>query len=163
MDSKTVSQSRVILAHLMQPQDANPAGNIHGGVIMKLIDNAAGVVGFRHARRNVVTASIDRIDFHAPVYVGNLVTFHAGLNYAGRTSMEIGVRVDTEDLLTGRVWHNASAYLTFVALDENGRPAEIPPLRAETPEEERRLHEATERARRRAAERQARRRGNDGL
>ena len=149
MPSKTVKETRVTVSHVMQPQDANVAGNVHGGVIMKLIDTTAGVVATRHARNNVVTASIDQLDFHFPAKIGNLLTFRASINMVGRTSMEIGVRVDTEDLITGRLTHTASAYLTFVALDENGRPREVPRLVPETEEEKRRLAEARERAARR--------------
>ncbi|MBW1644745.1 MAG: acyl-CoA thioesterase [Deltaproteobacteria bacterium] len=149
MPSKTVKETRVTVSHVMQPQDANVAGNVHGGVIMKLIDTTAGVVATRHARSNVVTASIDQLDFHFPAKIGNLLTFRASINMVGRTSMEIGVRVDTEDLITGRLTHTASAYLTFVALDENGRPREVPRLVPETEEEKRRLAEARERAARR--------------
>ena len=99
MDSspgRCVSETRLEAAEMMQPHHANPAGNVHGGVIMKMIDDAAGVVAIRHARSNVVTASIDRLEFHAPVYVGNLVVLKASLNYVGRTSMEVGVRVEAE-------------------------------------------------------------------
>lgn len=142
MEGKRVSESSVVMAQLMNPQDANPAGNVHGGVIMRLIDTAAGVVAFRHARTNVVTASIDRLDFHHPVYLGNLVTCKASLNFVGRTSMEIGVRVEAEDLLTGKVRKTASAYLTYVALDNGGYPAQVPPLILETEDEVRRHCEA---------------------
>lgn len=141
MNAKTVKETSVIISHLMQPQDANPAGLVHGGVIMKEIDNAAGVVAARHSRKIPVTASIDRIDFHNKVYVGNYVTFKASINYAGRSSMEIGVRVEAEDLLTGEISHVASAYLTFVALGlEKGQA--VPELIFETDDEERRNSEA---------------------
>lgn len=137
----------------MLPQDANPAGNVHGGVIIKYIDTAAGVVATRHARANTVTASIDRLDFHNPVYVGNLLTIKASLNMVGKTSMEIGVRVETENPLTGHIWHTASAYLTYVALDEKGRPKEVPPLILENEEERRRHNEARARRELRLTER----------
>jgi len=123
---------------MMQPHHANPAGNVHGGQIMKMIDDAAGVVAIRHARSNVVTASIDRLDFHAPVYVGNLVVLKASVNCVGRTSMEVGVRVEAEDLRTGAVRHTASAYLTFVSLDEAGKPRQLPPLILEGEDDRRR-------------------------
>jgi uncharacterized protein (TIGR00369 family) len=129
----------------MNPHDANPAGNVHGGVIMKLIDTAAAVVASRHARTNTVTASIDRLDFHHPVFVGDLVFFKASLNMVGRTSLEVGVRVEAENLTRGEVTHTASAYLTYVALDEEGRPRSVPPLILETEEETRRNHEANRR------------------
>lgn len=136
------SDSSVIIAQVMNPQDANPAGNVHGGVIMKLIDTAAGVVATRHSRSNVVTASIDRLDFHHPVFVGDLVFFKACINYAGKTSMEIGVRVEAENSKTGEVRHTASAYLTFVALDDKGKPKEVPGLILETSDEKRRFEQA---------------------
>lgn len=139
---KKVSQSSVVLAQIMLPADTNPAGNVHGGTIMKLIDNAAYVVAARHTGRNAVTASIDRLDFHYPVFLGNLVTLKASMNRAGRTSMEVGVRVEAEDLLSGEVRHTASAYLTFVALSAEGLPTTVPGLAAETDEERRRFAEA---------------------
>jgi len=142
MQGKTVKESSVIMSRVMSPQDVNLAGNVHGGVVMRLIDNAAGVVGARHTRANVVTASIDRLDFHHPVYTGDLVTLKAALNFVGTTSMEIGVRVEAENILTGVVRHTASAYLTFVSLGEEGRPIPVPPLILESEEERRRNREA---------------------
>jgi len=142
MEGKKVSESSVILAQQMNPQDANPTGNVHGGVIMKLIDTSAGVVATKHARANTVTASIDRLDFHNPVYVGNLLRLKASLDMVGKTSMEIGVRVESEDLITGKIRHTASAYLTFVALDKKGKPMLLPPLVLETREQKRRNREA---------------------
>lgn len=142
MKGKKIEESSVILAQQMNPQDANPAGNVHGGVIMKLIDTIAGVVATKHARANTVTATIDRLDFHHPVYVGNLLTLKASLNLVGRTSMEIGVRVESEDLITGEVRHTASAYITFVALNRENKPVELPPLILETRDQERRNREA---------------------
>jgi uncharacterized protein (TIGR00369 family) len=153
MEGKRVSDSTVIMAQLMNPQDANPAGNVHGGVIMRLIDTAAGAVAVRHARSNVVTASIDRLDFIRPAFIGDLVTFRASLNYVGRTSVEVGVRVEAENLITGDVRHTASAYLTFVALDRNGRPLEVPQLILETEEDIRRNGEARARREMRINER----------
>ena len=105
----------------MLPSDANPYGNVHGGEVMKLIDAVAGAAATRHARARVVTARIDELSFLAPVYVGHLVTARASVNHVGRTSMEVGVRVDAEDMLTGDVVHVASAYLVFVATDEERR------------------------------------------
>ena len=142
MDGKKGSESSVMLAQHMTPQDANNVGNVHGGVVMRLIDSAAGVVATKHARLNVVTASIDRLDFHHPSYVGDLLVLKARLNLVGRTSMEIGVRVESENIFTGEVKHTASAYLTFVALDENGKPTPLPPLLLETDEDARRNSEA---------------------
>jgi acyl-CoA hydrolase len=130
------------MAELMLPSDANPFGHVHGGTIMKLVDSAAGVAAHRHARSQVGTVRIDDMSFVAPVYVGNLVTLKAAVNAVWRTSMEIGVRVEAEDLFTGIVTHTSSAYLVFVALDAENRPIEVPRLVAETPEERRRLAEA---------------------
>jgi uncharacterized protein (TIGR00369 family) len=141
-DGKKVSESAVLTAQLMAPQDANAAGNVHGGVIMKLIDDAAGAVAYRHARSNVVTVSIDRLNFLHPIFVGDLVTFKASINMAGNTSMDIGVRVEAENLITGQVRHTASAHLTYVALDAHSKPKPVAPLIIETQEEERRFREA---------------------
>ena len=133
------------MSHMMLPTNANPFGHIHGGDIMKYIDDAAVVVAMKHARSTVVTASIDRLDFHKPVHIGNLLILKASLNATGRTSMEIGVRVEAEDLMTGIVTHIASAYLTFVALDENNKPTPVEPYTPDTPEGIRRKKQAQER------------------
>jgi len=150
MKEKTVSETSVTMAQVMLPQDTNPAGNVHGGVIMKLIDSAAAVVASRHARCNTVTASIDRLVFHHPVFVGDMLFLKASMNMVGKSSMEIGVRVEAENYVTGEVRHTASAYLTFVALDEKGKPREVPGLIFETEEEKRRNVEAHMRKRARA-------------
>lgn len=142
MRGKRVSDSTCTTVHLMTPQDANVAGNVHGGIIMKLIDEAGGIAAHRHARTNIVTASVDRIDFFHPVYVGDIVTIKANINQVGRSSMEIGVYVESEQVMTGEVRHTTSAFLTYVALDENGRPTDIPPLILETEEEKLRHQEA---------------------
>ncbi len=142
MEGKTVSESQITMAIQMNPEDANPVGNVHGGVVMKYVDTAAGAVAIRHARRICVTASIDRLDFHNPVYVGDLLILKASVTLVGRTSMEVGVRVEAENLLTGKVRHTASAYLSFVAIDEKGVPTEVPPLIMETDVETRRNCEA---------------------
>jgi uncharacterized protein (TIGR00369 family) len=154
MNAKTVSESTVTMSQLMTPEDANPAGNVHGGVIMRLIDNAGGTAAARHARSNVVTASIDRMSFHNPVYIGDFVTARACLNMVGTSSMEVGVRVEAENLITGEVRHTASAYLTFVALDAQGRPATVPPLALTTDDERRRNAEAQARRKTRIAEKE---------
>ena len=145
MRGKRVKESSILLAQVMNPQDANPAGNVHGGAIMKLIDTAAGAAAVKHSRSNCVTASIDRLDFHHPVFIGDMVTLKAGVTYTGKSSMEVGVRVESQNLLTGEIRHTVSAYMTFVALDKNGRPTAIPPLILETPEELRRNREAQSR------------------
>lgn len=154
MVEKDESGNQLIVSYLVMPSDTNPAGNVHGGVIMKHIDNTAGIVAFRHARANVVTASIDRLDFHNPAFVGELLTLKSSLNYVGRSSMEIGVRVEAENLLSGEVRHIASAYLTFVSLDQNHKPQPVPPLTPVTDEQCRRHMEAMERIRVRRLEKQ---------
>lgn len=142
---KPVSGSKTVMARTMLPSDANPYGNVHGGEIMKLIDGCAGAAATRHARGRVVTAYIDSLSFLAPVYVGHLVTAKASVNHVGKTSMEVGVRVESEDLLTGKVAHVSSAYLVFVGIDENGKAIALPPLIAETDEEQRRMRAAEQR------------------
>lgn len=143
--TKTPNSSKVTMAHMMQPQDANPAGIVHGGVVMKHIDDAAGVVAIRHAGGNVVTASIDRLDFHNPIFIGNLLSVKASINMVGKSSMEVGVRVESENLMTGEVKHTASAYLTFVALDKTFKPKPVPPLALTTDVERRRNRDAISR------------------
>ena len=162
MAANAVADTSLVVSHLVMPSDANPAGNVHGGVIMKHIDNTAGIVAFRHARANVVTASIDRLDFHHPAFIGELLTFKASLNYVGRTSMEIGVRAEAENLLTGDVRHIASAYLTFVCLGDDYRPKAVPPANFESPEACRRNREAAERTRMRKLEKQRERKADTG-
>ena len=145
-NAKPVSATRLVMAQEMTPQDANPAGNVHGGNIMRLADSAAGVVAIRHSGRNCVTAAVDHFEFHAPVFIGNLVTFHASVNHVGRTSMEVGVRVEAEEPRTGKKTHTNSSYFLMVALDDQGRPVEVPKLLLETAEDRRRNEEAIERA-----------------
>ncbi len=152
--TKTVRESQHETSELMMPQHANNLGHVFGGVILSMMDKAAAISAIRHARRNVVTASIDRVDFREPVRVGDLVVMHASVNYVGRSSMEVGVRVEAEDLLTGNRRHTNSCYLTFVAIDKDGRPVEVPLIMPETPDEERRYEAAMERRRRRLEERQ---------
>ena len=154
MKEKSVEQSSVTMSHMMMPQDANPAGIIHGGVVMKHIDDAAGVVALRHTRSVCVTASIDRIDFFNPVYIGDLLTLKASLNLVGNTSMEVGVKVESENLITGKITHTASAYLTFVALGDNSRPKPIPGLKLSSDIDRRRNKQALSRRTIRLAEKQ---------
>ncbi|MBI3988470.1 MAG: acyl-CoA thioesterase [candidate division NC10 bacterium] len=142
MEGKPVSASRVTMTHLVQPTEANPLGSVHGGVIMRLVDEVGAVAAIRHARRPVVTAAVDRLSFRSPVSVGNLLILKASVNFVGRTSMEVGVRVEAEDLPTGQVTHTSSAYLVYVALDDQGRPSPVPPLIPETDEDRRRMAEA---------------------
>ena len=152
--TKAVRESQHETSELMMPQHANNLGHVFGGVILSMMDKTAAIAAIRHARRNVVTASIDRVDFREPVKVGDLVVMHASVNYVGRSSMEVGVRVEAEDLLTGKRRHTNSCYLTFVAIDQNGRPIEVPALLPETLDEERRFEAAKERRRRRLEERE---------
>lgn len=152
METRTNSESKVEIAQLMLPEHANSIGLVHGGAIMKMIDTAAGIVAARHARRPSVTASVDRINFRHPAYIGDLIVAKASLNHVSRTSMEIGVRVESERLTEGIVWHVASAYLTFVALDENRKPTEVPRLQPETEDEKRRFTEAKMRREKRMEE-----------
>lgn len=125
--------------------DANIAGNVFGGTILRLVDEVASIVAFKHARSNVVTASIDRIDFHSPVYVGDMLRLIASINYVHKTSMEVGVRAEAENPLTGDIRHTGTCYLTYVALDKNRKPIPVPRLKPQTEEEKRRWKEATER------------------
>jgi acyl-CoA hydrolase len=123
--------------------DANSGGNIHGGTVMKLVDEAAGLAAIKHSRQRVVTASVDRMNFLVPIYIGELVTFSSTVNAVWRTSMEVGVRVEAENPRTGDVRHASTAYVTMVALDDEGNPAPVPPLLSTTPDEQRRMREAT--------------------
>lgn len=154
MDPKPVGESRALLAHLVGPSDANATGNIHGGTIMKLADEAAALAAIKHARTRVVTVGIDRMDFLVPIYVGALVTVKACVNAAWRSSMEVGVRVEAENVLTGTVQHTNTAYLTFVALDADGRPAAVSPATADGADEIRRMREAQLRRSNRLRERE---------
>ncbi|MDI3342081.1 MAG: acyl-CoA thioesterase [Sphaerobacter sp.] len=152
---RPVSESETTLAQLMLLTDANPAGNVHGGTIMKLVDTAGGIAASRHAQRRVVTVMMDSMTFLHPVYVGDLLMLHARLTWTGRTSMEVEVVVEAEHVPTGRVTQTSIAYLVYVALDEAGRPTPVPPLLVQTDEERRRwaaaearrAHRLTQRAR----------------
>ena len=154
MDAKPAAESRAQITHLMGVTDANNRGNIHGGTIMKLADEAAALAAIKHSRQRVVTAAMDRMAFLYPIRVGELVTFSATVNSAWRTSMEVGVRVAAENPFTGAVRHTNTAYLTLVALDQDGNPTRVPELVAETADEERRMHEAELRRANRLAERE---------
>jgi acyl-CoA hydrolase len=154
MDARPVAESCSEITQWMGVTDANSAGNIHGGTIMKLADEAAALAAIKHARQRVVTVGIDRMDFLVPIYVGELVTFRATVNAAWRTSMEVGVRVDAENPLTGDRRHTNTAYLTMVALDADGHPATVPPVLATSAVQKRRLREAELRRANRLAERQ---------
>jgi acyl-CoA hydrolase len=152
---KFVRESRHESSEMMMPQHANNLGHVFGGVILSLLDRVAAVSAIRHARQNCVTVSVDRVDFREPIHLGDLVIMKASVNYVGRTSMEVGVRVEAEDLATGARRHTNSCYLTFVAIDRNHRPIEIPAIVPETEDEKRRYQAAQERRRRRLEERTA--------
>lgn len=127
-NGRTPSESSATIVRIMMmPMDANVAGNVFGGAILRLIDEVASIVAFKHARSNVVTASIDRMDFSA-IYIGDLLRLIASINYVHKTSMEIGVRVEAENPVTGNVRHTGTCFLTYVALDKNGRPSPVPAL-----------------------------------
>ena len=155
VSSRAITESETMLAHWMGPVDANAAGNIHGGTIMRLVDEAAGVAAVKFCRGRVITASMDRMDFLVPIHVADLVSFRATVNASWTTSMEVGVRVEAEDPRTGEARHTNSAYLTYVGLDEHGRPTPVPQAVAEDPEAERRMREAQQRRANRLALRDA--------
>jgi acyl-CoA hydrolase len=154
MEPRPASDSHAILVRWMGPNDANNAGFVHGGVVMRMCDEAGGIAAVKHSRRRVVTAAMDRMTFLEPVHLGHLLTCRASVNASWRTSMEVGVRVEAEDPRTGEVRHTSTAYLTFVALDDEGRPAEVPPVLAESRREQRREREAQLRRANRLAERE---------
>jgi acyl-CoA hydrolase len=154
MEPKSASASASVLVRWMGIVDANSAGFIHGGQVMKLCDEAAGVASVRHSGTRVVTAGMDRMTFLEPVRIGDLLTCSATVNAAWRTSMEVGVRVEAENARTGEKRHTSTAYLTMVAVDDGGKPVPVPPLVAETDDETRRQREAETRRRNRLAERE---------
>jgi acyl-CoA hydrolase len=150
---KTVRESQHETSELMMPEHANNMRQVFGGAVLSMMDKCAAIAAFRHSRAPVVTVSIDRVDFREPILLGDLVIMRASINAVGRSSMEVGVRVEAEDLLTGRRRHTNSCYLTFVAIDGTGRPIEVPALQPETDDELRRHAAAQERRRRRLEER----------
>lgn len=154
-ESRAVSETQHETAQLMMPQHANILGHVFGGVVLSMMDTTAAVSAIRHARLACVTVSVDRVDFREPIHVGDLVIMKSSVNFVGKTSMEIGVRVETENLVTGLKRHTNSCYLTFVAIDRNGKPVPVPQLRPETPDEIRRFNAAKERRERRLQERVA--------
>ena len=142
---KPISASRVTLSQLMHPEHANLLGNVHGGWIMKLVDEAAALACMRHAQKKVVTVAIDSMTFRRPIRLGDLIILNAEVLYAGRTSMEAEVHVQAENPITGERTHTNTAYLVYVALDDYGQPSPVPPLMAETEAEKLRMEEAKER------------------
>ena len=153
VESRTVRETQHETSQLMLPQHSNNLGLVFGGVILAMMDTASAVCAIRHARSTCVTASVDRVDFREPIHLGDLVIMKCSVNYVGRTSMEVGVRVEAEDLQTGNRRHTNSCYLTFVAIDRNGRPIEVPRLTPETEDELRRYEAAKARRKRRLEER----------
>jgi acyl-CoA hydrolase len=149
-----VAASQAALVRWMGLTDANSAGFVHGGIVMKLCDEAAGIAAIKHCRLRIVTAAIDRMTFLHPVHVGELLTCKASVNAVWRSSMEVGVRVEAENPRTGEARHTSTAYLTMVALDDKGRPTAVPPLTAESADEQRRMREAELRRRNRLSERE---------
>ncbi|MFA5891023.1 MAG: acyl-CoA thioesterase [Actinomycetota bacterium] len=155
LEPRTPGQSRAVLSQVMEIGDANLENNVHGGVIMKLVDSAAGISAVKHCGGRVVTASMDEMSFIEPVFLGEVVTLYAQVNDVGRTSMEVGVRVHAENARTGEHRHVSSAYLVFVALNAKGMPRPVPPLAPQTDEEKRRRDEAKIRRQHRLARKEA--------
>jgi uncharacterized protein (TIGR00369 family) len=146
---KPISASRVTLSQLMNLEHANLLGNVHGGSIMKLADEAGALACMRHAQKKVVTVAIDSMTFRQPIRIGDLIILNAEVSYTGRTSMEAEVQVLAENPITGERTHTNTAYLVYVALDDSGRPSSVPPLKAETEDEEGKMEKAKERQHRR--------------
>ncbi|PYO63705.1 MAG: acyl-CoA thioesterase [Gemmatimonadetes bacterium] len=145
MQGRHPRESEAMIAELMMPQHANIMGNVFGGVLLAMVDRVAAVAAIRHARRPAVTVSVDKVDFREPIRVGELVTAMAQVNFTGRTSMEVGVKVIAENVLTGERRHTNSCYITYVALNDAGEPVEVPPIVPETPDEKRRYNRAAKR------------------
>ena len=153
LNPKPVRASRISIAQVMQPEHANNLGNVHGGWIMKLVDEAGALACMRHSQRRVVTVAVDSLVFREPIRIGDLVVLNAEVSYTGRTSMEVEVQVLAENPITGERTHTNTAYLVYVALDEQGHSVPVPALKAETEAEKRRLEEAKERQVRRLKQR----------
>ena len=153
LEKRHPRDSESILTELMMPHHANIMGNVFGGHILALVDRVAAVAAIRHSRHACVTVSVDKVDFREPIHVGELVTAMARVNFAGKTSMEVGVKVLAENVLTGEKRHTNSCYVTYVALDDEGKPTEVPPIVPETPDEKRRYDRAAKRRANRVMER----------
>ena len=145
MEPRSPAESESFASELMMPHQVNNLGHVFGGVLLSMVDRAAAVAAMRHAGRPCVTVSIDRVDFREPIFTGELVICRARVNYVGRTSMEVGVRVTAENLLTGEERHTNTCILTFVAIDEDSRPTPVPPLELVTDEDRQRFHEGKRR------------------
>lgn len=142
LKAKRICDSRTIMSQLMMPNDANHLGTIHGGVLLTIADRAAYVCACRHSGSNCVTASVDRMSFDSPILVGQLVTFDATVRYVGRTSMEIGIYIFAENLITKQMAHTNTCYITMVAINEKRKPARVPDLILESEEDKKRFEEA---------------------
>jgi len=153
MDGKRVAESRTTLSQIMGPQHANSLGNVHGGIIMKLVDEAGGVAAMRHSRHVVVTVAIDSMTFKEPIRISDVVTVSAELTYVGRTSMEVRVEVQAEHPIKGKATQTNTAFLVYVALDSEGKPCEVPPLHLESDLERQRWRNAEQRQKFRKAQR----------
>jgi acyl-CoA hydrolase len=149
---KPMRASHITIAQLMQLEQANLLGNVHGGWIMKLVDEAGALAGMRHAQQRVVTVAIDQMVFRQPIRIGDLVILNAEVTYTGRTSMEVEVQVVAENPITGERTHTNTAYLVYVAMGDDGKPIPVPPLIAENPAEKARMQAAKERQQRRLAQ-----------
>ena len=155
LTARPVSYSQTTMTELMMPNMANTLGNVFGGVILSLVDRAGAVAAIRHAGGPCVTVSVDQVDFREPIHVGELVIARASVNYVGRTSMEVGVRIEAEDIASGTRRHTNSCYLTFVAIDEHERPRPVAPIVPETDEEQHRFRAAQTRRQFRVEQRKA--------
>ena len=152
---RQVSDSAFTLSQFMQPEHSNSQGRVHGGVVLKLCDECGGIVAARHARRPVVTVTVDSVTFHRPIELGSLLLIHGRLTYVGTTSMEVELRVEAENLLTGEITHTNSAYFVYVALDDNRRPTPVPRLDLHSNEEHQRFEQGRARQAARIARSQA--------
>ena len=145
MSKKTVSNSQVIMHELVLPNETNVHGNIFGGKVMYYMDMCAAMSAYKHARKPVVTASVDRLDFLAPAKMGDIIIFKSSVNYTSKSSMEVGVKIESENPLTGKVKHTASAHLTFVALNKDNKPTTVDSIIPESEDEVRRYNRGKER------------------
>lgn len=152
-DPRSPNETKAEMIVRMFPTDANPAGNVFGGVILRNIDSVAGLVAQRHCRTNAVTVSMDKVTFLKPAYVGNALVLNARINYVHKSSLEIEIKVETEDMEKGTRTVTGTAFVTFVALDKNGKPTPIPKLKLETEEDKRKFEEGKMRMEKRIEER----------
>jgi acyl-CoA hydrolase len=141
METKAIKDTQVIMHELVLPNDTNLLGNVLGGRVMHLMDMCAAMSAYKHARTAVVTASVDQLDFLAPVKMGDIMILKSSVNYTGKSSMEVGVRIESENPKTGSIYHTSSAYLTFVSLNDNGKPQGVPMVTPETDVEKQRFEE----------------------